>query len=97
MYGDLPEGLPLTDLDLGLDPQPVGVYEPHNIIDLPMDDMDPRDDWLSHGDVPPGTTPEYSGDVDYPDWAEEMADEAYNSIIESTDELSDALGDILDF
>jgi len=110
MYGDLPEGLPLTDLDLGsletpledLDfgPDPVGVYEPHDIVDLPMDDMDPRDNYLQYGEyvtIPPGTTYEDSGNVEYPDWVVEAADEACNSLIEGTDELQDALGDFLGF
>ena len=101
-YSVIPEGLPpppLADLDFG--PSPVGVYDPHDIVDLPMGDMDPRDDYLQqseYGTIPPGTSFEdYYGNGGSPDWVVDAADEAYNSVIEGTDELQDALGDFLGF
>ena len=38
-------------------PSPVGVYEPHDIVDLPIyEDLDPRDDYLQYEGVLPGSS-----------------------------------------
>jgi hypothetical protein len=69
-YDDVFEEIPMPD-DLPLGPSPVGVYEPHDIVDL--DDLDPRDDYLQYEGVPigmsfdeythPGGSPDVSEDV----------------------------------